>query len=517
MSVCRPTGTSNKAHFKQWLYDRLSASHPRQVSSRLLTDYTPRGTTRRVLRANALKPTEPSFRVVWHFERQAPQRMGLFTKTDVEGGFCPQTTIEERNFIVAGQYLEAINSDRTETQSRGGEALGPYSICQSRVYQPDVDRMRVRVSSSATIPESTGEHWVYLRVMEFPFESDDEDEIPRDFGNVFLLHDPTRSVEGCQYYRFDAGSPIQRGSWHMILPTDGLLGILQANGDLLKPRPDWGDTWLKVALAANGGTQAAALFRDTESAEASQIYHVAITEREWTGYLASESAHLFTIDRGDFMGRNAAIMPFTFGPRYVFEVTIEEQPDDGDTISIFGDTRTWRSVVINPATEIEIGATLADSLENFHTCLIVRPFSNIASFALATVPFSAARQAEANKWLIVEADFGLDPGVVPNRTLSLSPGWASVEIVNRNNEAYWAPNVAAVQVGKTAGTDSGTATPVGVNWMKISLSSAFDQIVTLPQFNHPFCVQAFFSSPLEATILGSDAPAADITLEVEPA
>ncbi len=58
------------------------------------------------------------------------------------------------------------------------------------------------------------------------------------------------------------------------------------------------------------------------------------------------------------------------------DITVTSQPADGDTLDVNGDTRTWRSTVSTPSTEIEIGGSIAESGDNLYQHVAANPFDS---------------------------------------------------------------------------------------------------------------------------------------------
>jgi hypothetical protein len=443
------------------------------------------------------RASEP-FKAVWHFDLESAGRLRVHDTVSVQGGFCPQTTVEERALIASLNFKGAIESPLTGTGTPIGSAEGTYTIAQSKAYLPSVTSLRVRCDCTTVIPPVNAARYLYLRVMELPFTSRSNPDF--DMARVTMVRNESRSVEGYQYYNFQTGFPtpsdLSTDHLTVIIPTSGLLAILAPNGDMLKPRPTWGSTWIQANF---GGGQWVAIFDSESSASNALIYRLKLEERALiTWQFIGEAA---TIDKADFMGKNARFLPITFGARSLFRITINRIPIDGETISNGADVRTWRDTISDATIEIQTAATLNESSANFAAHFTLHPFLDVGKI-----------QEDAFKFLFVEKGFGQE-----TPPLVASSAWATITTVNRSNESNWIPNENAVQVGNDIGRDAGVPSFTGAKWVAIPLNASFEKTITMPAFEHPFVVQAFFNSPIYADLLGSDASTADVTLQVDPA
>lgn len=529
--MIRPTGTSRKARYWQAVYDELMARRA-MPSLGFLTSRTTRGVHRRpVIPIMRRGEDLGEFTAMWVFRSPGEGTFGeVGYSTDVPivgGGIAFASSVQERTFLALGQTENAIAASDT------GEG-NSFLMVQSKLFNP---RSRIRIQLTCNPLAVNGDFFgtpvvpcLYFRLIEIPFPqgrrllsgtTQAHLDSTKGFAPVTATYQPAQSSSGHHVYSFGAAENA------LIIPDSRVLAIVEGNtftvgAHLLKPRPDWGGVWIEYGNALGGSL---ILSEPTDDQFVYAPYY-----RLWSipsspaGDLARNRFPTTTVMPGSEIAWHAAMDGITDG----FEITIDSQPADGDSIryalsnrqylgssELF--TATWRNTVSDPLTEIQIGASLSASLENFETFQIGTPgFSRF---------FPTCVRTGNAKWLTINrgavAVYGWVSHGIPTSTANvrytpvITGNFGTItRVLTLGAENSWAPSPNAFNKPTASGGNSDSC--FRSDWMAIPLTANFDQTVDIPAFSNPFFVQAFFGRFLDIHPDRS-IPRFDINLTVTPA
>jgi hypothetical protein len=469
----RPTGSSAKARFWQWAFDSLQELTPRGGPG-VLVDRTTRGVFVRMLQQRSARREDFTFACTWNFLRSSSP------VATVENGLCFNSTAEEQELVSRPVITNELAIAALKMDS-SVQFLPTYpdhaTTVISRTYPANVRRLRIQLSApnyADTIPvipgdtsgRDAGPH-LFLNLIE----------IPPMLQSVDLVYYPDLSEDGFHYYT----SP---GSGFSILKSDSrFIGAVQntlfpsLSGDaacrnVIKPRPEMHGEWIVI----NGGAGIA--FTEQVS---SPLYYLP-TQENWSETRNSTNRTFLTASD------SGAVIDTTGVETYV--VFTSAPPLDGDTLTVAGEVKTWRTTVSNPATEIEC---LAYDPEDETEAQDARVFA-ITSLqqTLGAHPFAAAV-------------FHGDHFTRQTAPFSIAKTGAWCTLRTHGKQFDWRPtpsaeNKVCTNAGIRSDPTPGRPDFIGgdsqtVNrpdWMAIPLTEAFDQEVELPAFSNRFIVQAFF-------------------------
>lgn len=438
------------------------------------------------------------FKATWHFDEfgsgaEGNKRVRVFDTVDVENGFCPNTTIEERELLAANSFQEAIESPLSGAAISRTSQSGPYTIVQSRLYPASVRNLRIRCNSTEPF-ENAQIEYLFLRVFEMPLASS-QDPLARGYSPAVMTHIPSRSSDGFQYYQFTAAE-------FTITPSASVEAIITPRGDFLKPRPTWGKTGFHIkSLSRNttGTGTGVVILSDHPSTDIVFIPtfpRYSIPVETLPNYYLSENARFLTLV-GNQSQNDSWVGSLR---RAVFTLTVTRPPVDGETLTHNSDTRTWRTVVVDPDVEIECpDPTGEDALETACDNLAI----HLDDHPLTSEPQGIHQRVNSTEWTFIQTGLVILSGLA----MAVSSDWATLERSYMHGEAIWNPAPSAVFPARSINHPE---------WMAIPLNSAFDQIVAMPEMENPFYVQAFFSAPLYTDLPRETVPR-DIVLQASPA
>lgn len=346
-------GFGVKGAFLRSVSGRTAGSRANQ-SPGWLSSETTRGTFQSPM-PDILAPAQ-EVGITWVFDQQyvgetkqnRVRNVQIVTKPNYV--FSPASTSVERgyDFTYGEQILAALDAPLTGvghtiiTQSGSTFQGGPYNIVQTKVYDPsEVSAFRIRVSNTfvSPIPDTFIRH-LYLRLMEMPINEQGEgDDV---YVEPELELDEERTVDGLEVYTIRARELC-------IIPSSSLAGLILQNGDLLKPRPTWGDTWLKMNVSGllNPSPQDIKVLFRSGATNAGLWVRQTLNTPTWFNAYNDQHSHLFTLASGDFMGPNGRYIPIIDGPENDWEPEVAGV-DVGFSANFSNYTAKWMGI---PLTE----------------------------------------------------------------------------------------------------------------------------------------------------------------------
>lgn len=538
MTPTIPTGHSAKARFDRWKYDTAKAGSRKSIG--FLTSVTTRGTFRKPIVQRRRRPVdEGEFDVTWVFRFAGTDIIGASADyhTDVpivEGGITFASSVKEREFLSLGNVQGAIESD-DEGDSNS------FLMAQSKLFNPG-SRIRVQLTcdplgKNSTVHNFDIEPCLYLRLSEAPFspgqkpssgtDSDFVDST-KGFKPAKVRYDSARSIEGFHVYNF---GPLDNA---LIIPDSRVLGILVAPNAMLKPRPDWNGVFIQYGYGINTLSGSLVLSEQTDAPFVFEPYlrNLWYTPSSQAGEIRRNLFAETTVMPGSEIFWQAVSRGFADG----FEITIDSQPNDGDFFRVSYSNRQFsgstelrdakfKTVVSDPQTEIEIGATLAGTRDNFDAFLKTTGGRTVFASAAQV----AAYRLDSGRWITINPGASVIFNLVlprigqPAQTKVLQRYTPLIKVGNFGTvtrvleigkENTWAPSPNAY--GKPTGSGGNSDSCFRSDWMAIPLTANFDQTIDLPAFTKPYFVQAFYGRFLDIhpdrTI-----PQFEINLNVSPA
>ncbi len=549
--MIRPTGTSHKAQWAQAVYDQLMRDQARH-SLGFLTSRTTRGVFRTPVFPVERRPeTGGEFDVTWNLRSGALGSFGnagIFSDVPiVTGGIAFAATIQERELMAAGNLTGALAAPNT------GEA-NSYRLAQSRLFDPATSRLRFRFTATPAAETHTGifgtaTPYLYVRLFEMPFSATqrpaggtEEEQLDKTkgFKPVSVTYIPSESSPGFHVYGF-TGQNI------LITPDARVRAVVESsNGNLIKPRATWGDTWLAYSLFGNGKIILSE--QTTQPLVFTSAYHRA-TFGDLTGVLWEYTAAGGPVARNRFpstmaMSGEEYHQPPSDGINDVYEVNITSQPVDGNSIRVtFTNPAAviqeshriaiWRNTVSDATTEIQIGADLQESQNNFEGFLSM---AGVHAFSTAV-----RARISASRWQLIYGGLGsfidgttfdsvsnppFTYTVLPDEpTTFLYPKYTPTiqngsfgtiaKVAEINHETMWRPADNAFNKPTISGGNIDSC--YRFDWLAIPLTGSYDSVISLPRFSKPFVVQAFFGKYLQLTANPEDHRAFAFSLNVRPA